>query len=464
MPPRGFPRGGRRDRERAGVAPRLLPGPSQVAPASRARSIMASTSGESTVMVSMHAQTRVTVLQPNPPVGKLMRLVPRTEGLHAAAPRRWQRGPTPLGRPNDVGRSAMGRLRTIGWFMGRCFRSGTRCGPLRRAGIIGAFYAPRMATQAPDRKIHLRTCPLCEAMCGLEVHVEDDEVKLIRGDRDDVWSKGYLCPKGTTLGHLHHDPDRLREPMVRDGDQWREVTWDEAFDRCTEFLRPVIERHGIEAVTAYVGNPLAHNMSLSRYIGILIGMSGIPMIYSAGTVDQWPKNVSSHLMYGGMWKIPVPDIRRTDFMVVMGANPARLTGFVDGVPRRDGRDREDPRARRRGRRHRPASHRHRRARRRVAADHTRAPMPRSFSRSRTSSSTTSSSASTTRTDRRCRRRARPRRRLDARTRRGCHRHPCRTHPRACAPDWPPPTGRSSTAASACATRSSARSPAGWSTS
>jgi anaerobic selenocysteine-containing dehydrogenase len=169
-------------------------------------------------------------------------------------------------------------------------------------------------------------------MCGLEVHVEEDEVKLIRGDRDDVWSKGYLCPKGSTLGHLHHDPDRLREPMVRDGDQWREVTWEEAFDRCTELLRPVVEQHGIDAVTAYVGNPLAHNMSLSRYIGVLIGMSGIPMIYSAGTVDQWPKNVSSHLMYGGMWKIPVPDIRRTDFMVIMGANPHASQGSLMACP------------------------------------------------------------------------------------------------------------------------------------
>jgi anaerobic selenocysteine-containing dehydrogenase len=182
------------------------------------------------------------------------------------------------------------------------------------------------------REVHYRTCPLCEAMCGLEIHVEDQEVKLIRGDRDDVWSKGYVCPKGTTLGHLHHDPDRLRQPMVRDRDRWRQVGWEEAFDRCTELLRPVIEQNGIEAVTAYVGNPLAHNMSLSRYIGILIGMSGIPMIYSAGTVDQWPKNVSSHLMYGGMWKIPVPDIRRTDFLVVMGANPHASQGSLMACP------------------------------------------------------------------------------------------------------------------------------------
>ena len=234
-----------------------------------------------------------------------------------------------------------------------------------------ALYAPDMTIDTPERKIHLRTCPLCEAMCGLEVHVEDQQVKLIRGDRDDVWSKGYVCPKGTTLGHLHHDPDRLREPMVRDGDQWREVSWEEAFARCSELLTPVIEQHGIEAVTAYVGNPLAHNMSLSRYIGILIGLSGIPMIYSAGTVDQWPKNVSSHLMYGGMWKIPVPDIQRTDFLVVMGANPHAsqgsllacpdVMGEIDGIRARGGQVIVD----------RPTSHGDRGTGRRMAADHTR---------------------------------------------------------------------------------------------
>ncbi|MCU1463204.1 MAG: psrA 1 [Acidimicrobiales bacterium] len=183
-----------------------------------------------------------------------------------------------------------------------------------------------------ERRIHLRTCPLCEAMCGLEIAVEDGQVALIRPDRDDVWSKGFICPKGTTLGHLHHDPDRLRAPMVRDGETWREVTWAEAFDRCADLLHPVIEQHGIGAVTAYVGNPTAHNFSLGRYVGVLIGMSGIPMIYSAGTVDQWPKNVSSQLLYGSMWVIPVPDVPRTDFVVVMGANPHASQGSLLACP------------------------------------------------------------------------------------------------------------------------------------
>ena len=120
--------------------------------------------------------------------------------------------------------------------------------------------------------------------------------------------------------------------MVREGDGWREVTWDEAFARCEELLRPVIDQHGIGAVTAFVGNPTAHNFSLGRYVGILIGMSGIPMIYSSGTVDQWPKNLSSQLMYGGMWTFPIPDVPRTDLWVVMGANPQASQGSLLACP------------------------------------------------------------------------------------------------------------------------------------
>ena len=183
-----------------------------------------------------------------------------------------------------------------------------------------------------SREIHLRTCPLCEAMCGLEIHVEDERVALIRPDRDDVWSHGFICPKGTTLGHLHHDPDRLRAPLVRDGDQWREVGWDEAFARCEELLHGVVERHGKEAVTCYIGNPTAHNFSLGRYVGLFIALSQLPTLYSAGTVDQWPKNVSCMLMYGGMWWIPAPDIQRTHYWLIMGGNPQASQGSLLACP------------------------------------------------------------------------------------------------------------------------------------
>jgi anaerobic selenocysteine-containing dehydrogenase len=179
---------------------------------------------------------------------------------------------------------------------------------------------------------HLYTCPLCEAMCGLEIQVDGGRVAAIRGNQDDTWSRGHICPKGASLGKVHEDPDRIRHPMIKVDGQWHEVSWDAAFRRCTELLAPVIEKYGIGAVTCYTGNPLAHSFSLGRYTGVLLGMSGIPLSYSPGTVDQWPKNLSSHLMYGGWWTFPVPDIERTDLLVVMGANPAASQGSLLAAP------------------------------------------------------------------------------------------------------------------------------------
>jgi anaerobic selenocysteine-containing dehydrogenase len=185
---------------------------------------------------------------------------------------------------------------------------------------------------SPEDGSYLHTCPLCEAMCGLDIQVRDGKVASIRGNRDDVWSRGHICPKGVSLAALHDDPDRIRRPLIKVDGQWQEVSWDAAFRRCTELLTPVIRKYGIGAVTAYTGNPLAHSFSLARYAGVLLGMSGIPVTYSPGTVDQWPKNLSSHLMYGGWWDFPVPDIERTDLLVIMGANPAASQGSLLAAP------------------------------------------------------------------------------------------------------------------------------------
>ena len=195
----------------------------------------------------------------------------------------------------------------------------------------GAVTPIELAATGQDGR-HVYTCPLCEAMCGLEIHVSDGRVESIRGNRDDVWSRGHLCPKGASLGAVHEDPDRIRRPMIKVDGQWQEVSWDAAFRRCTELLAPVLAEHGIGAVTCYTGNPLAHSFSLGRYTGVLLGMSGIPVSYSPGTVDQWPKNLSSHLMYGNWWGFPVPDIERTDLLVVMGANPAASQGSLLAAP------------------------------------------------------------------------------------------------------------------------------------
>lgn len=179
---------------------------------------------------------------------------------------------------------------------------------------------------------HRRTCPLCEAMCGLLVQTEGERVTAVRPDPDDVWSRGYVCPKGAMLGALHHDPDRIRTPMVREGTTWREVGWEEAFARCETLLRDVLERHGKQAVTCYIGNPTAHSLHLSRYVGLFIGLSQLPTLYSAGTVDQWPKNVACMLMYGSMWWIPTPDIRRTQYWLIMGGNPQASQGSLLACP------------------------------------------------------------------------------------------------------------------------------------
>ena len=196
--------------------------------------------------------------------------------------------------------------------------------------MTAAPVAPLAATGEDGR--HLYTCPLCEAMCGLEIHVDGGRVTGIRGNRDDSWSHGHLCPKGASLGAVHEDPERIRRPMIKVDGRWEEVSWEAAFRRCSELLAPVINEHGIGAVTAYTGNPLAHSFSLGRYTGVLLGMSGMPITYSPGTVDQWPKNLTSHLMYGGWWTFPVPDIERADLLVVMGANPAASQGSLLAAP------------------------------------------------------------------------------------------------------------------------------------
>lgn len=183
---------------------------------------------------------------------------------------------------------------------------------------------------------HRVTCPLCEAMCGLRVTVENGCVSGIRGNRDDAFSGGHICPKGTTLGHLHDDPDRLRMPLARTADgTFREVDWPEAYDEVERVLRPVLDEYGARAMTVYVGNPVAHNLGLASYIGALVGMAGaagMQAYYSPGTVDQWPLNVVSTLVFGGMWNAPIPDLKRTDHVVIFGANPAVSQGSMLSAP------------------------------------------------------------------------------------------------------------------------------------
>ena len=188
-----------------------------------------------------------------------------------------------------------------------------------------------------DRVVH-RTCPLCEAGCGLDLHLDaEDRITLVRGDRDDVFSGGFLCPKGSALGRLEADPDRLRTPMVRDGDEWRAVSWAEAWERVAAGLGGVIEAHGRGSVAVYLGNPTVHTLSLLTHARVFLQALGTPQLYTASTLDQMPRHVASGFLYGGAMTVPVPDLDRTDLLVVIGANPLESNGSMCTAPDFPGR-------------------------------------------------------------------------------------------------------------------------------
>ena len=184
----------------------------------------------------------------------------------------------------------------------------------------------------------LRICPLCEAGCGLEVGLSaTDEVVRIRGDRHDVWSAGYLCPKGPALKHLHEDPDRLRGPVVRRDGRLVEVGWDEAIALAGRLLGSVVAAHGRAALGVYLGNPNVHNLAGQLYVKPLVKALGTRNVFTASTVDQRPKEISSALLFGAPLSVPVPDVDRTDHLVLLGANPVESNGSLATTPDWPGR-------------------------------------------------------------------------------------------------------------------------------
>lgn len=188
-----------------------------------------------------------------------------------------------------------------------------------------------------EEKIHYRTCPLCEATCGLEIHTVNGEVTHIEGDKKDPFSKGYLCPKGFSLKELHHDPDRIREPMIRKGTEWFTVSYEEAFKEVRKGLRRVIEKYGRDAVGVYLGNPNVHNLSGLLYLPLFLRALSSRNQYSASTVDQIPKQLAAEFMYGSDFSIPIPDIDRTQYFLVIGANPIVSNGSLMTGPNMRGR-------------------------------------------------------------------------------------------------------------------------------
>jgi anaerobic selenocysteine-containing dehydrogenase len=182
-----------------------------------------------------------------------------------------------------------------------------------------------------------RTCPLCEATCGLRITLDEDRVTDVRGDREDVFSHGFICPKGATLGDLDQDPDRLSGPLIRRDGELVPASWEEAFAEVERGLAKVRAEYGDNAVALYFGNPTAHTMAGPIYTGLLAKSLGTTNVYSATTADQMPKQVACGHLFGDPGVIPVPDLDRTDYLLMLGANPLESNGSVCTAPDFPGR-------------------------------------------------------------------------------------------------------------------------------
>ncbi len=180
---------------------------------------------------------------------------------------------------------------------------------------------------------HFRICNLCEATCGLRIEVEDGVVKSIRGDRDDPFSRGHICPKAIALQDIQEDPDRLRRPVRRTGKGgWEEIGWKEALDDAAERMASVQKTYGRDALAVYLGNPNAHNYGSLLFAPPLLRSLRSKNTYSATSVDQLPHHVAAALMFGHQLLLPVPDIDRTHFMLILGANPLASNGSLMTAP------------------------------------------------------------------------------------------------------------------------------------
>jgi len=189
----------------------------------------------------------------------------------------------------------------------------------------------------PTERTSYHACPLCEATCGLEIRSRGREVVGIRGDAADVFSRGFICPKAYALKELDADPDRLRTPLLRRKGRLEAASWDDAFAEIERRLMPIIQAHGRDAVAVYLGNPNAHNLALGLYGQVMLRALGSKNVYSASTVDQMPKQVAVGLMFGTLLSTPVPDIDRTDYLLIIGANPFVSNGSLMTAPDMPGR-------------------------------------------------------------------------------------------------------------------------------
>lgn len=181
-------------------------------------------------------------------------------------------------------------------------------------------------------EVHGRNCHLCEAGCGLQVSTDHDGKVMIKPDLRDVSSKGHICPKGALMGEIDADSDRIRQPMIRRGGRLVPASWDDAFSVIEDKLPPIVAEYGRDAVATFVGNPHSHNLAASMYVPQFLRMLKTKNRYSAGSVDAWPQQLAALLMFGHHGNLMLPDLDRTDLLVVFGANPAISNGSLATAP------------------------------------------------------------------------------------------------------------------------------------
>ncbi len=190
-----------------------------------------------------------------------------------------------------------------------------------------------MSEQTPtSEQTHYRTCNLCEAMCGVEIKHDGEKVLSIKGDKDDPFSQGYICPKATALQDLHEDPDRLRQPIERTADGWKQISWIEALDKVAAGIQGVQQQYGQNAFGVYLGNPNVHNMGGMLTVKHLLNSLKSRSRFSATSIDQLPHHIVSMHLFGHMLRIPVPDVNRTQYMLIIGGNPLASNGSIMSAP------------------------------------------------------------------------------------------------------------------------------------
>src|SRR5690349_977928 len=183
-----------------------------------------------------------------------------------------------------------------------------------------------------NRAPHFRNCNLCEAICGIEITFDGEQRLTIRGDKNDPFSRGYICPKAVALQDFHFDSDRLRHPVRRTPSGWQRMTWKAAFDEVATNLKRVHATYGRNSTATYLGNPNVHNYGALLFAPAFLRSLHTRNRFSATSVDQLAHHLAAFLMFGHQLLLPVPDLDRTSLFLMLGANPAVSNGSMMTAP------------------------------------------------------------------------------------------------------------------------------------